>query len=406
MLIWACFLAALIAITLPQITANRTETNVFQAKMTLTNTEIKRYARHFNLPQFGMEAQEKLKAAKVLAVGAGGLGAPVLQYLTAAGVGTLGIIDADTIEISNLQRQVLYNETDIGFSKTQKTIERLQKQNSEITFIGYQQNLSSINALEIIKQYDLIIDGTDNFPTRYLINDACTLLDKPFVYGSIFQYEGQVSVFNVETENGRSTNYRDLFPQPPKAGSIPNCADGGVLGVLPGIIGTLQALEAIKLITCIGETLVNKLYLFNALNFTSHKIKIQKNSNNPKITKLIDYEAFCGIEKENNTMVKEISVKELKLMIDNNEAHQLIDVREDYEYEQANIDGLHIPMGEVDGNKEQINTDKKVVIMCRSGMRSANIITMLETKYGMENLYNLKGGIIAWGSEIDPNVRP
>ena len=198
-----------------------------------------------------------------------------------------------------MQRQVLYNETDIGFSKTQKTIERLQKQNSEITFIGYQQNLSSINALEIIKQYDLIIDGTDNFPTRYLINDACTLLDKPFVYGSIFQYEGQVSVFNVETENGRSTNYRDLFPQPPKAGSIPNCADGGVLGVLPGIIGTLQALEAIKLITCIDETLVNKLYLFNALNFTSHKIKIQKNSNNTKIKKLIE-----GIPQQKHVLLE------------------------------------------------------------------------------------------------------
>jgi adenylyltransferase/sulfurtransferase len=376
--------------------------------MTLSPQENERYARHLILPKFGIEAQLKLKNASILVIGSGGLGTPVLQYLTAAGVGTIGLVEFDTIDISNLQRQVLFTEKDKGKKKGQVAIDFLKQQNPNIEFKWFDQKLSSENALEIIKSYDIVIDGSDNFPTRYLVNDACVLLNKPFVYGSIHQFEGQVSVFNYE----HGANYRDLFPKPPAPELAPNCAEGGVLGVLPGIIGSMQALETIKVITGIGETLSNKIFAFNALDFRSHTIRIQKDPDNPisgknqTIKNLIDYELFCSINNQNNTtMINEISVNELKGWINSGKEFKLIDVRESYEFEAANINGDHIPLGEIEAKRAAIPNDKDVVIMCRSGVRSANAIQLLKIKYGYNNLHNLKGGIMAWATEIDNSLQ-
>lgn len=378
----------------------------------LSANEIQKFSRHLKLPDFGIWEQEKLKDAKVLVVGAGGLGCPVLQYLTASGVGTIGIVEFDKIEISNLQRQVLYNEGDVGAPKIQKARESIKKQNPSLEVQLHEVQLQNENAIEIISQYDLVIDGSDNFPTRYLVNDACVLSDKPLVYGSVYRYEGQVAVFNVLLENGlRSCNYRDLFPEPPPPELAPNCAEGGVLGVLPGVIGCLQVNEAIKVITGIGDALVNKILIVDLQELLFRSLVIKKNDA-IKIEELIDYEQFCNhsldqADSNNNSMsseIKEITVQDLKQWRDEGKDFQLIDVRESYEYDVCHLDGELIPLAELVVNEPKIAKDKDVVVHCRSGARSAAAINQLQQIYGLDNLYNLKGGILAWSAEIDPSV--
>jgi molybdopterin/thiamine biosynthesis adenylyltransferase/rhodanese-related sulfurtransferase/molybdopterin converting factor small subunit len=373
--------------------------------------ELARYNRHIIIPGFGMEAQQKLKAAKVLVIGSGGLGSPVLLYLAAAGVGTIGIVDFDVVDDSNLQRQVLFGVDEIGKPKVEAAKRRLEALNPYIRLEIYNTHINSENALDIIKDYDVIADGTDNFPTRYLVNDAAVLLDKPNVYASIFQFEGQVSVFNYRDRQGQlGPNYRDLYPTPPPPGLVPSCAEGGVLGVLPGIIGSLQALEVIKVITGAGETLSGRFYIFDALNFESRTFNIKRrednpiNGKNPTITALIDYEQFCGMRAVEERPLKEVTVKELYDWQVRGEKYQLIDVREPHEYEIVNIGAELIPLGTIGANGDRIDTDKKVIIHCKSGARSARAIRELEEKFGFTNLYNLKGGILAYIDEVKPEL--
>lgn len=354
--------------------------------------ELARYNRHILIPNFGIAAQQKLKEAKVLVIGSGGLGSPLLLYLAAAGVGTIGIVDFDVVDESNLQRQVLFTVDDIGKSKAETAARNLAQLNPLIKLIPHNTKLTSANALGIMRPYDVVADGTDNFPTRYLVNDACVLLGKPNVYASVFRFEGQVSVFNYN--NG--PNYRDLYPTPPPPGTIPDCAEGGVLGVLPGIIGSLQALEVIKLITGMGEILAGKFYLFDALSFTGRSFQIEKT--NVEIKELIDYEAFCGITT-NQIAMKEITVRQLREWQETGKEFQLIDVREPNEYADANMGAELIPLATVTNNTDKIRKDIDVVVHCRSGVRSANAIKELE-KLGYDNLYNLKGGILAYQEEM------
>lgn len=375
-------------------------------KTTFSKNELERYSRHLIIPEFNIEGQRKLKEAKVLVVGTGGLGSPVLLYLTAAGVGNIGLIDFDVVDDSNLQRQVLFTVDDVGKSKVEAAKLRLEALNPHINFTIYNDKLTSENALEIIADYDVVADGTDNFQTRYLVNDACVILGKTNVYASIFRFEGQCSVFNYQDENGEfGPNYRDLFPTPPPPGMVPSCAEGGVLGVLPGILGSLQANEVIKVITEIGDTLSGRLFLFDALAFDTRVMKIRKNPQTTKIEKLIDYEYFCGLgeNKQDEEMVKEITVDELESLRKSGEDFQLIDVRESYEKEIADIGGDHIPLGTIEDDLDKIRKDVKVVIYCRSGARSASAIQTLE-QYDKDNLYNLVGGILAWADEIDPDM--
>lgn len=369
----------------------------------LSNEELARYSRHIIIPEFNIEGQKKLKAARVLVIGTGGLGSPMLLYLAAAGVGTIGIVDFDVVDDSNLQRQVLFSVKDVGRPKVEAAKERIEGLNPFVKVITHNVHLSSANALGIFKDYDIVADGTDNFPTRYLVNDACVLTGIPNVYASIFRFDGQVSVFNYN--NG--PNYRDLYPEPPPPGLVPSCAEGGVLGVLPGIIGSLQANEVIKVITGIGEPLSGRLFSFDALNFTTRIFKVQKDKRNPlngehpAIDKLIDYQQFCGIFPEaNENAIKEISVQELKIKIEQGEDFQLIDVREQHEYDFVNIGGELIPVNSVLEHLDKISRDKTVIVHCKSGVRSAKAIRALEEK-GFNNLYNLKGGIVAYAKEID-----
>lgn len=378
------------------------EQNIF------TKEELSRYNRHIIIPEFGLEAQRKLKLAKVLVIGAGGLGSPVLLYLAAAGVGTIGIVDHDMVEDSNLHRQILFDVNEVGIEKVEAARQRLRGLNPYITINTYHQQLTSKNAMELIEQYDIVADGTDNFPTRYLVNDACVLLGKVNVYASIFQFDGQVSVFNYQNNQGdRGPNYRDLFAAPPPPGLVPSCAEGGVLGVLPGIIGSMQALEVIKVITGIGEILNGRLFLFDALTFESRTLNIKPISTNPltgenpTIKELIDYEQFCGM-KAVESKIKEITVWDLYDWQIRGEDFQLIDVREKSEYEEANLSGLLMPLSTVLAQTDKISRDKKVVIHCRSGARSAKAIRQLEEHFGLKNLYNLKGGIIAYLNEVQP----
>lgn len=371
-------------------------------KITFSKEEYARYDRHIIIQDFGIEAQKKLKAAKVLVIGSGGLGSPVLLYLAAAGVGTIGIVDFDVVDDSNLQRQVLFGTSEVGKPKVEAAKERLQNLNPFISFITYNTQLTSKNALDIIKDYDVVADGTDNFPTRYLVNDACVLLNKPNIYASIFQFEGQVSVFNYTNEKGvRGPNYRDLYPTPPPPGLVPSCAEGGVLGVLPGIIGSMQASEVIKVITGIGETLSGRFFVFDALNFETRIFNIKRSENNPlngknpTITQLIDYEQFCGM-KAVEKLIKEISVDEFNAWKNADEDLQVIDVREPDEYAEVNIGATLIPLNTVVANADRINRNGKVVVHCKMGGRSAKAIRELEEKFGFENLYNLKGGITAY----------
>jgi len=372
--------------------------------------EFARYNRHIIIPEFGLEAQKKLKAAKVLVIGSGGLGSPVLLYLAAAGVGTLGIVDFDVVDDSNLQRQVLFGINEVGQPKVEAAKRRLETLNPFIQIRVYNTQFTSKNALDIIREYDVVADGTDNFPTRYLVNDACVLLSKPNVYASIFQFEGQVSVFNYVNKKGElGPNYRDLYPTPPPPGLVPSCAEGGVLGVLPGIIGSLQASEVIKVITGIGETLSGRFFIFDALTFETRTFNIKRsptnplNGNNPTINNLIDYEQFCGM-KAVEKPIKEISASELYNWQTTGEQIQVIDVREPHEFEIVNIGAELIPLATVAEHANRIDRSKKVVVHCKMGGRSAKAIRELEEKFGFENLYNLKGGILGYIDEVQPEL--
>ena len=379
--------------------------------MNLTSSELLRYSRHLNLPEFETSHQQKLKDAKVLVVGTGGLGAPLLQYLVAAGVGTIGLIDYDVIDISNLQRQVLFSTEDIGKSKTEVASEKLKALNPNINVLVYDEKLDSSNAMDIVAEFDVVADGTDNFPTRYLVNDACVLLKKVNVHASVFRFQGQVSVFNMPLKDGkRGPDYRDLFASPPPPEMVSSCAEGGVLGVLPGIMGSFQALEVIKVITGIGEVLSGKLLIIDTLTMNNNLLKFSKNpdnpvsGDNPSITQLIDYEEFCGhtAQKESPS---EIDVSTLHDWSNkNSEEFQLIDVRETHEYEAGNINGETIPLSVLETMIDHISQDKKVVIHCKSGARSKKAISLLQKKYKFGNLYNLKGGILAWKDKYAPDL--
>ena len=372
--------------------------------------ELGRYNRHIIIPEFGMEAQQKLKAARVLVIGSGGLGSPMLLYLAAAGVGTIGIVDFDIVDDSNLQRQVLFGVESVGKPKVEAAKERLQALNPHINLHIFNTQLTSANALSLISGYDVVADGTDNFPTRYLVNDACVLLGKVNVYASIFQFEGQVSVFNYRNPDGElGPNYRDLYATPPPPGLVPSCAEGGVLGVLPGIIGSLQALEVIKVVTGVGDVLAGRFFTFDALTFESRTFKIRRNpanplnGANPTQTTLIDYEQFCGV-KAVEKKIKEIDAGQLHDWEISGFDFQLIDVREPYEYEICNIGAELIPLGKITENVDKIDHKKKVVIHCKTGNRSGKAIRELEEKFGLQNLYNLKGGILGYIDEFKPEL--
>lgn len=367
--------------------------------MPFSTDESIRYSRHFVLPDFGTDGQKRLKQSKVLVVGAGGLGAPVLYYLAAAGIGHLGIADADVVSLSNLQRQILFTVDDVGKKKAAQAALRLRLLNPAITIEALEERITSANALTRLAHYDVVVDATDNFPTRYLLNDACVLLGKPLVYGSVFRYEGQVAVFNFN----HGPNYRDLYPTPPRPGSVPDCEQGGVLGVLPGLIGCYQANEVIKLIAGIGEPLSGKLLLLDTLSLETRIISIPTQNQKVPIKNLIDYDEFCGLTKPTEKM-KEVTVQQLKEMMDKKADFQLIDVREPHEYDICNLNGELIPQAEIPHNVDKIAKDKQVVIHCRSGARSGNMVNWLEKNHGFTNLYNLKGGILAWADQIDPSL--
>jgi adenylyltransferase/sulfurtransferase len=378
----------------------------------LTTDDLSRYSRHLILPEVGIEGQQKLKAARVLCVGTGGLGSPLAFYLAAAGIGTLGLVDFDVVDASNLQRQIIHSTKDIGRKKLDSAEEKLLALNPALNVVKHDTMLSSANALEILKDYDVVADGTDNFPTRYLVNDACVLLGKPNAYGSIFRFEGQASVF--ATEEGPC--YRCLYPEPPPPGLVPSCAEGGVLGILPGLVGVIQATEVIKLILGKGTPLIGRLLLVDALSMRFRELKLRKNpecpvcGDNPTVTELIDYEHFCGIvpetkeEKAVKNGVPQLSVKEYKQRIDAGENLFLLDVREPYEYQIAQIGGTLIPQNDVPQRLAEIPRDREIVVQCRSGARSQRIAEFLKQS-GYSNVVNLAGGILAWSDEIDPKVQ-
>lgn len=366
--------------------------------------EYARYSRHIIIPEFGLEAQQKLKRARVLVIGSGGLGSPVLLYLAAAGVGHIGIVDFDRVDDSNLQRQVIFGSGDVGKSKARQARERLLSLNPHIEVTVHETRLEASNAREIIREYDLVADGTDNFPTRYLVNDACVLEDKTNVYASIFQFEGQVSVFNHRLADGsRGPNYRDLFPEPPPPGLVPSCAEGGVLGVLPGIIGSMQALEVIKVITGVGDPLAGRIFLFDAASFSTRILHVRKQPDT-RIEGLIDYQLFCGVGVSEEESVDEISVQTLAEWLESGKHFQLVDVREPHEYGIANLGGELMPLGALDSFRGKIRSDLPVVIHCRSGVRSARAIRQLRADGLTGEFYNLAGGILAYAREVDPSL--
>jgi molybdopterin/thiamine biosynthesis adenylyltransferase/rhodanese-related sulfurtransferase len=377
----------------------------------LTKEEYERYSRHIILPEVGLDGQKKLKAASVLCIGTGGLGSPLLLYLAAAGIGHIGIVDFDIVDQSNLQRQIIHGQSWVGKPKIESARNRILEINPYCKVDLYETRLSSENALHIVKDYDVIVDGTDNFPTRYLVNDACVLLNKPNVYGSIFRFEGQATVFNYQ--NG--PNYRDLYPEPPPPGMVPSCAEGGVLGVLPGIIGTIQANETIKVILGTGNTLSGRLLLYNALDMTFRELKLRPNPVRPVIDKLIDYEQFCGIPQaqqeaeEEKAGIAEMTVVELKQILDSGaDDVLLLDVRNPNEYEIASIPGaVLIPLPDIENGKgvEQVKgllNGHKLIAHCKMGGRSAKALGILKG-HGIEGI-NVKGGITAWSREVDPSV--
>jgi adenylyltransferase/sulfurtransferase len=375
----------------------------------LTNDEVNRYSRHLIMPEVGVDGQRRLKAGSVLCIGAGGLGSPAAMYLAAAGVGRIGIVDFDVVDFSNLQRQIIHGTPDVGRTKLASAKDRLNAINPHVDVQTYDTALSSENALKLFEPYDVILDGTDNFPTRYLTNDACVLLGKPNAYGSIFRFEGQASVFG--TKHGPC--YRCLYPEPPPPGLVPSCAEGGVLGVLPGVIGVIQATEAIKLITGIGEPLIGRFLIYDALRMRFRELKLQKDPDcpvcgtHPTVTKLIDYEQFCGIfpaEPEPATVnnATEITSVELKERLDRGDALKIVDVREPNEYQINKIAGsVLIPLGDVPSRYRELNPDDEIVVQCKSGGRSAKAADFLRS-VGFKRVLNLKGGILDWIDKVDP----
>jgi adenylyltransferase/sulfurtransferase len=380
-----------------------------QQEVKLSREEIQRYSRHLIMPEVGMEGQLKLKRARVLTIGTGGLGAPLGLYLAAAGVGHLGLVDFDVVDSSNLQRQVTFTTADVGKPKSEAAKARLSALNPAIDIVSYETRLTSENALELFRDYDIIVDGTDNFPTRFLVNDASVLLGKPNVYGSIFRFEGQATVFGYPG----GPCYRCLYPEPPPPGLVPSCAEGGVLGVLPGIVGSIQAMETIKLILGTGEPLVGRLLLFDALAMRFRELKLKRNPDCPMcgehrtITKLIDYEEFCGIRGEEAPAmtdgIPEITATELKRRQDRGEKLFILDVREPHEYQICNLNGKLIPLGELPRRVNELDSSVEMVVHCRSGKRSADAIHFLQTA-GFKKLWNLKGGVLAWADEVDPRM--
>jgi sulfur-carrier protein adenylyltransferase/sulfurtransferase len=373
--------------------------------MQLSAEELQRYSRHLMMPEVTPDGQRSLKAARVLCIGAGGLGSPAALYLAAAGVGTIGIVDFDDVDLSNLQRQILHGTSDIGRSKLESARDRLRDVNPEIKLELLKCRFSSENATELVAQYDLIVDGSDNFPTRYLSNDVCVFAQKPNVYGSVFRFEGQTTVFAPHIGG---PCYRCLFPEPPPPGTVPNCAEAGVLGVLPGLIGMLQAIEAIKLVVGIGEPLVGRLLHFDALKVKFRELNLRRDpqcpvcGENPTIFSPIDYEQFC--EAEDEEAIPTMSAQELKQKMDAREPFELIDVREAFEYEIARIDGAKlIPLGEIAQRADELQGDRPIVVHCHSGRRSAEAVRLLQRR-GFGNIYNLQGGIDAWSDQIDPSV--
>jgi adenylyltransferase/sulfurtransferase len=377
----------------------------------LSHEEIHRYSRHLLIPDVGLEGQQKLKAASVLVIGTGGLGSPVALYLAAAGVGRIGLVDYDLVDLSNLQRQIIHGESRLGDLKVESARDRLLDLNSEIQVDIYNEFITSENAFEIAEPYDLIIDGTDNFPTRYLVNDLCVLTGKPNVYGSIFRFDGQASVFFAE----QGPCYRCLFPEPPPPGLVPSCAEGGVLGVLPGVIGSIQSTEALKLILGIGEPLIGKLLLYDALDMSFQTVKLKKNpeckicGENPEITELIDYEAFCGMPVHDHDAGSagkdwDITAEDLAARLNEGVDLRLIDVREPHEQEISNLDGSElIPLGQFASRLSELDSAQEIVLYCKSGTRSTRALEILVSA-GFKKVKNLKHGINAWAIEIDPSL--
>ena len=383
-----------------------------QGEGNLSNEEIRRYSRHLIMPEVGVEGQKKLKAARVLAIGAGGLGSPLAVYLAAAGVGTLGLVDNDVVDDSNLQRQIIYGVSDVGRPKLQAAAERLRDMNPNVEVVPYETRLTSENALEIFRDYDIIADGTDNFPTRYLVNDACVLTGKPNVYASIFRFEGQASVFWAE----KGPCYRCLYTEPPPPGLVPSCAEGGVLGILPGLLGVIQATETVKLILGSGDPLIGRLLLVDALSMRFRELKLHKNPDcvicgpNPTVTKLVDYEQFCGIPQEQARVatatgrIPEVTVQELKAMRDRGEEFVLVDVREPHEFAICAFpESVKIPLGTLPQNVNRLSTADEIVVHCKMGGRSAKAVQFLQDA-GFRKVRNLAGGIDRWAQEIEPSM--
>jgi len=375
---------------------------------TLSNDEILRYSRHLIMPEVGMEGQQKLKAAKVLCIGAGGLGSPLTLYLAAAGVGTLGVVDFDVVDYTNLQRQIIHTTADVGRKKLASASEKVKAINPFVEVRPFEARLTSENALDLFRDFDMVVDGTDNFPTRYLVNDACVLTGKPNVYGSIFRFEGQVSVF--ATQDGPC--YRCLYPEPPPPGLVPSCAEGGVLGILPGLVGVMQATEAIKLILGKGEPLIGRLLLVDALGMRFRELKLRKNPDcpacgaHPSITRLIDYNEFCGIRGEEApvmTNIPEIQPEDLKRRLDAGEDLFILDVREPHEYQICNLGGYLIPLGELPKRVHELDSSREIVAHCRSGVRSGKAVDFLR-QAGFKKVRNLTGGILAWSDKVDSSV--
>lgn len=375
----------------------------------LSREEVQRYSRHLIMPEVGVDGQRKLKAARVLCVGAGGLGAPAAMYLAAAGVGTLGLVDFDAVDASNLHRQVIYDTTDVGKRKLDAARDRLKAMNPSVKVVTHELALTSKNALDVLKDYDIILDGTDNFQTRYLVNDACVLLGKPNAYGSIFRFDGQASVFAVKG----GPCYRCLYPEPPPPGLVPSCAEGGVLGVLPGVIGVIQATEAIKLILGSGQPLIGRLLLYDALQMRFRELKLRRDpecpicGDHPTIHALIDYDQFCGVvpaqAQPASTGVPEVTVEQLKAKIDKGDDFFLLDVREPNEYQICRIAGSTlIPLGELAQRTGELDRNKEMIVHCKMGGRSANAVSLLQQR-GFNRVSNLKGGILAWIDRIDPS---
>jgi sulfur-carrier protein adenylyltransferase/sulfurtransferase len=377
----------------------------------LDNAEIARYSRHLILPEVGLEGQQKLKAAKVLCVGTGGLGAPLTFYLAAAGVGTIGLVDFDVVDESNLQRQIIHSTADVGRPKIDSAADKLKALNPHVKIVKHETMLTSANALEIIKDYDIVADGTDNFPTRYLVNDACVLSgNKPNAYASIFRFEGQASVF--ATEEGPC--YRCLYPEPPPPGLVPSCAEGGVLGILPGLLGVMQATEVIKLILGKGDPLIGRLVLVDSLNMKFRELKLRKNPDcpvcgtHPTVTKLIDYQQFCGIVPEQKPApmqngIPQVTPVDLKRRLDAGEDVFVLDVREPHEYQIVNIGAPLIPLGDLPNRLGELDANREIVIHCKTGGRSQRAAEFLQ-KSGFKNVSNLAGGITAWATDIDPKL--